>query len=100
MLQKLAAMREEVLYMIFLGLHKAYDALDRNRRLKIQERYVMGPRACRILWMYWDRLRVVVRAGGYYEKAFKGFRGVTQGDPLSSTIFNLVVDLVVRHWVE
>ena len=30
----------------------------------------------------------------------KGFRGVTQGEPLSPTIFNVVVDVVVRHWVE
>ena len=24
---------------------------------------------------------------------------MTQGDPLSPTIFNMVVDAVVRHWV-
>ena len=29
LLQKLAALREEVLYVIFLDMHKAYDALDR-----------------------------------------------------------------------
>ena len=33
MLQQLMEMREEVLYEIFLDLHKAYDALDRNRCL-------------------------------------------------------------------
>ena len=37
--------------------------------------------------------------GGYYGEEFKGARGVTQGDPLSPTIFNVVVDAVVRHWV-
>ena len=42
---------------------------------------------------------MVARAGGYYGKGFKGGRGVTQGDPLSPTIFNVVVDAVVRHWV-
>ena len=42
---------------------------------------------------------MVARAGGYYEVAFKGARGVTQGDPLSPTIFNVVVDAVVHHWV-
>ena len=33
LLQQLAAMREEVLYVIFLNLTKAYDALDRSRCL-------------------------------------------------------------------
>ena len=42
---------------------------------------------------------MVAQAGGYYGTAFKGGIGVTQGDPLSPTIFNVVVDAVVRHWV-
>ena len=42
---------------------------------------------------------MVVRAGGYYRAAFKVDFGVTQGCPLFSTIFNVVVDAVVRHWV-
>ena len=43
---------------------------------------------------------MVARAGRYYGKGFKGERGVTQGDPLSPTIFNVVVDAVVRHWLD
>ena len=42
---------------------------------------------------------MVTRAGGYYGDAFKGNQGVTQGNPLSPTIFKVVVDVVVRHWV-
>ena len=42
---------------------------------------------------------MVARAGGYYSTAFKGERCMTQGDPLSPTIFNVVVDAFVRHWV-
>ena len=41
---------------------------------------------------------MVVRAGGYYRETFRGERGVTQGDPLYSTIFNVVFDAVVCHW--
>ena len=33
LLQQLAALREEVLYVIFLELHKAYDALDMSRSM-------------------------------------------------------------------
>ena len=42
---------------------------------------------------------MVAQAGGYYGTAFGGVRGVTQGDPMSPTIFNVMVDAVIRHWV-
>ena len=42
---------------------------------------------------------MAARAGRYYGTEFKGERGVTQGDLLSPTIFNVVVDAVVRHWL-
>ena len=64
LLQQLAAMKEEVLYMIFLDLHKAYDDLDRSRCLDILEGYGMGPRARRLLGTYWGKMAMVARAGG------------------------------------
>ena len=42
---------------------------------------------------------MVAWAKGYYGAPFKGFLRMTQGDPLSSTISNVVVDLVLCHWV-
>ena len=59
----------------------------------------MGDRVRRLLATYWERTTMVARAGQYYGTGFKGARGVTQGDPLSPTIFNVVVDVVVRHWL-
>ena len=85
--------------MIFLDLTKAYDALDRSRSLEILEGYGVGPRVRRLLRTYWRKSTMVARAGGYFGTGFKGERGVTQGDPLSFTIFNVVVDAVVHHWV-
>ena len=40
---------------------------------------------------------MVTRAGGYYGEPFHVERGVTQGDPLLPTIFNVVVDAVLCH---
>ena len=42
---------------------------------------------------------MVARTGRYYGMEFYGERGVTKGDLLSSTIFNVVVDAVVKHLV-
>ena len=83
--------------MIFLDLHKAYDALDRSRFLEILEGYGVGSRAFWLLRNYWRRLTMVARSDRYYRADFKGDRGVTKGDPLSPTIFNMVVDALVRH---
>ena len=52
LLQQLASLREEVLYVIFLDLHKAYEALDRYRCLEILEGYDLGPRSRRLLKTY------------------------------------------------
>ena len=53
----------------------------------------------RMLRVYWRKSTMVARAGGYFGTGFKGARGVTEGNPLSPTIFNVVVDAVVCHWV-
>ena len=42
---------------------------------------------------------MVARAGGYYKEAFKGAEGVTQRDPLSPIIFNVVVNAGVMNLV-
>ena len=75
------------------------NALDRSRCLEILEGYGVGPNARRLLTTYWRCLTMVSIAVGYYRTAFGGERGVTQGDPLYLTIFNVVVDAVVRNWV-
>ena len=43
---------------------------------------------------------MVARVRGYYSLAFQVFRGVTQGYPMSPTIFDVVVDMVVQNWVK
>ena len=88
LLQQLAAMQEEVLYVICIDLHKAYETFDREKFLEILDGYSVVPRYCRILQAYWYRLQMAVRVVAYYGNSFKGFRGVTQGEYLSPTIFN------------
>ena len=52
LLKHLMAMREAVLYEVFLDLQKAYAALDQDSCLEIIEAYGVGPRALWLLWTY------------------------------------------------
>ena len=81
LLQQLTDMREAVLFEVFLYLQKAYDALDKERPLELLAAYRVGTRILRFLWTYWDRLTMVVKANRYFERLFKGYQGVTQGEP-------------------
>ncbi len=48
---------------------------------------------------FWDTEKLVCRAGGNYGEAFSTERGVTQGGPLSSLMFNVCVEAVIREWL-
>ena len=59
----------------------------------------VGEKALRLIARFWRDAELVCRASGYYGRPFRARRGVTQGGPLSPTIFNLMVDAIVREWV-
>ena len=42
---------------------------------------------------------MVAKSGRYFGHQFKGYQGVTQVNPLSPTIFNVVMDAIIRHRV-
>jgi Reverse transcriptase (RNA-dependent DNA polymerase) len=84
-----------MLFQIFLDLSKAYDTLGRERKLSLLQSYGMGPRLLGLLQNFWSGLQLVLRQGGFHGRPIRSGRGVTQGDPLSPIIFNVVVDAVV-----
>jgi hypothetical protein len=86
---------------IYIDLKKAYDALDREQKLNILGRpYGVGPRMLALQKHFWDTAKLMCRAGGNYGEPFSAKRGVTtQGGPLSSLMFNVCVDAVIREWL-
>ena len=93
LIHRIIAKRDTVLHYIFLDLKKAYDALDREHCLDILAGYGVGPRKISILRTYWDRIQMVEKSGGHYGTVLQSHHRVTQGDPLSTTIFNVVLNL-------
>ncbi len=97
--QQLAWVDQAPLDQIYLDLKKAYDALDRTWCLKILAGYGVGPNLLCLQKHFWDGTKMVCHAGGSYGEPFSAGRGVMQGGPLSSLMFNVCVDVVVREWL-
>ena len=58
-------MHNEVMYDIFVNIHKIYDALDWGRALEILEGCGVGPQVLQLLTQYWYWETMVARIFGY-----------------------------------
>ena len=85
------------LYMIFMDLKKAHDTLDRNQAVRVLKGYGVGPAILRIIERIWEGGTMFPKCAGYFGRSFRARRGVRQGDIISPMIFNIMVDVVVRH---
>jgi hypothetical protein len=74
--------------------------MDREQCLMILEGYGAGPGMIRLIHGFWHDAIMVCRAAGNYGTAFTAGHGVTQSGPLSAKLFNILVDAVVREWVQ
>ena len=77
--QQLALNEQQPLYGVFLDLRKAFDAMGRGRCIGILEGAGVGPKAVRLIKVFWDKTVLVCCASGYYGRPFSAGRGVTQG---------------------
>jgi hypothetical protein len=99
MQQQLAWVDQVPLYQIYLDIMKAYNTLDRGRCLEILAGYGVKLNLLRLQKKFWDKAKMVCCAGGNYGLPFGAHRGVTQGGPLSSLMFNVCVNCVIREWL-
>ena len=69
--QQLAYLEQEALHTTFIDLHKAYDAMDRERCLKLLKGYGVGTMTLRLIKHFWDVAMLVYGAVGNYGGQFK-----------------------------
>jgi Reverse transcriptase (RNA-dependent DNA polymerase) len=78
-------------------LKKAYDTLDRERTIEILRAYGVGPNICHIIEQTWEMDQMIPKQAGCYGTGFTTSRGVRQGDIMSPSVFNIVVDAVINY---
>ncbi len=98
--QQLAHIEQAPFYGVFINLRKAFHAMDWEWCLFMLEGHGIGPSMRCLIRHFWDEATNVCRASGNYGTPFKTGRGVTQSGPLSAKLFNVMVDAVVREWLQ
>jgi hypothetical protein len=66
--------------------------------LQLLQAHGVGPNMCQIINNIWINNTLILKQHQYYAKAMKTSRGVKPGDIMSPTLFNIIVDGVVRGY--
>ena len=82
------------LLQVFLYMRKVYNSLEHGRFMELFTGQGPGPKIRRLLQRFWSEQVVVQKARRYYRRMSKTGRGVTQGYPLSPTVFNFFYAVV------
>ena len=99
LVQQFAQIEQHLLYIVFVDLKKAYDAMNQERCVEILRAYGVEPKMLGLIQYFWDKAVLVCRSSGRYGLPFKAYRGVTQGGPLLPKLFNIMVDAIVCEWL-
>ena len=70
--------------------------MERKRYAEVLTCYSFIPKLRRLLQWFWSDQVVVPKAGRYYVRPFNMGRRGTQGDPISTTVFRILVNAVIR----
>ena len=98
--QELSSIDQDPLFLVLMDLSNSYDTVDRERLLITLEGYGSGPHICGLLETLWYCQQVFPRQNGFHRQAFPATKGTMQGGLVSLTLFNLVVDNVIRTWLD
>ncbi len=83
--------------MCFVDFASAFESVDRDSLWWIMAANGMPPKLLRLIKEYYSSTKIYVRARGSDSVPF-GFRtGVRQGCALSSTLFNDIIDWILRQ---
>ena len=84
-------------HMLFIDFKKAYDSVKRTEVIDILKEYKVPAKLVRLIQTTLDKTMCAVRIDGKTSEHFQVKSGLRQGDPLSTILFNAVLEKVIRE---
>ncbi|RYA71702.1 hypothetical protein DD592_26400 [Enterobacter cloacae complex sp. 2DZ2F20B] len=85
------------LYLLFIDFKKAYDTVNRKELLEAMKELGVLRKLIKLTKMTLQSTRNRVRINGLLSEPFQVRTGLRQGDPISTTLFNLVLEAIIRR---
>ena len=89
---------DDVLFMLFVDLKKAYDSVPRRALWKVLEKCGVPPRMLSVVKSLHDGMQAEVRVGSTSTESFEVKNGLRQGCTLAPTLFNVYFSGMVASW--
>ena len=96
MIQSQAYEQNLSLHVLFVDFMKAYDSVDRSKLYHAMRCLEIPEKLIRLVKMTLNETINKVAAEGRTSEGFRVVKGVRQGDPLSTILFNLVLEAAFR----
>ena len=84
------------LHLLFIDFKKAYDSIDRKAMVEALIQLFVPRKLIRLVQMTLDNNKGKVAIQGEIAEEFEIKKGVKQGDSLSTILFNMVLEVVMR----
>jgi hypothetical protein len=84
------------MYNIFIDYIHAFESIKRNKILDSLTQNKISSKLIRLIKLTLENTAAKVKVNNAYTMKFRVESGVKQGDPLSPTLFSLVIDIVLK----
>jgi len=86
------------MHVLFIDFKQDFDSVDRQKIIQILQELRMPNKLVRLIKMTLQNTKARVKIENLTSKPFSISSGVRQGYPFSATIFNLILDSVIKKF--
>jgi len=86
------------LHSIFVDYSQAFDSINRNKITECLIKYEVPIKLIKLIELTLTNTVAKVKIGNQFTNEFRIVSGVKQGDPLSATLFSIVIDHILKQF--